>query len=146
MKINDTKLLGVKIIEPLIISDDRGEIVKPFIINEMQGMDCDFKQSYYAYSKRGLIRGMCYCKAAKLVYCSKGKVLDVIVDLSTKEYIVQELSEQNHLAMYIPAGYAHGYQCFEDSCFNYLQTEVWNPDDEKKVSPDSFGFIWPIKI
>lgn len=146
MKIIDTKLEGVKLIEPLILPDERGMIIKPFILTEMEGMDCDFKQNYYAYSTRGVKRGMCYCKAAKLVYCTKGKVLDVILDLKTNDYIVNELSEDNHLAIYIPAGYAHGYQCLEDSCFHYLQTRVWNPDEEKKVPMDSFGFTWPIKI
>ena len=139
LKLTNTKLKGVKIIEPLVIPDPRGFIVKSFIYTDLP---VEFKQAYHAYTSKGDRRGMCYCKADKLVYCTKGKVLDVVLNMETGEYLTQELSEDNHLAIFIPAGYAHGYQCLEDSCFNYLQTRVWNPDEEKKVGLDSFGFIW----
>lgn len=141
MTISTTKLDRVNIIQPLVIPDSRGVIVKPFVYTDLP---CEFKQAYYAYTRKGERRGMCYCKADKLVYCTKGKVLDVVLNIETTEYITQELSEDNHLAIFIPAGYAHGYQCLEDSCFNYLQTRVWNPDEEKKVGLDSFGFRWKI--
>jgi dTDP-4-dehydrorhamnose 3,5-epimerase len=126
----DTKLEGVKIIEPLVITDERGYIVKPFVYTDLP---CDFKQAYYAYSHKGVRRGMCYCQADKLVYCSKGKVLDVVLDLKTGKYLTQILSEENHLAIFIPAGYAHGYEALTESIFNYLQTRVWNPEEEKKA-------------
>lgn len=140
MKITETKLKGVLLIEPAIYADERGEIVKPFVNSELPA---EFKQVYYTHSTKGIIRGMCYCKADKLVYCTKGKVLDVILDIKTGDFISWELSAENHLALFIPAGYAHGYQCLEDSTFNYLQTKEWSPDDEKKVGIDSFGFEWP---
>lgn len=146
LKIVDTKLKGVKIIEPMIFSDIRGAVIKPFVLSELGEMDCDFKQSYYTLSKKNVLRGMHYQDgAAKLVYVSRGKVLDVVLDIKTREYISIELSENNHLALYIPAGFAHGYLCLEDSCFHYMQTKMWNPKEEGGIRWDSFGFDWGIE-
>lgn len=138
-EIIDTTLKNVKIIKPLELPDGRGMIVKPFISTDLS---MDIKQAYYAFTHKGVIRGMCYCKADKLVYCTKGKVLDIILNIETGEYVAQTLSEENHLAIFIPAGYAHGYQALEDSTFNYLQTRVWNPDEEKKVDPLKYNLPW----
>lgn len=132
----NTGLLGVKLVKPLVIPDGRGEIVKPFIYTDLP---VDFKQAYYARSHKGVIRGMCYCEADKLVYCTKGEVLDVVLDIQTGQYESFVLSADNHLAVFIPAGYAHGYQVIKTATFNYLQTRVWNPDEEKKVDPKDFN-------
>lgn len=156
MNIVETKLAGVRIIEPRDLKDDRGAFIKVFHKEtfEQNGMATDFKESYYSTSKKDVIRGMHFqtppADHAKLVYVTCGKILDVVLDIRQDsptfgEYITEELSAENHKVMYIPIGCAHGFLSLEnDSSVTYMQTTMHAPDNDGGIRADSFGLDWGV--
>ncbi len=157
MEIKETKIKGVFIIHLTPHKDSRGEFIKVFNkeIFSSYGIDFTPQESFYSISKKGAIRGMHFQippqDSAKIVYSPKGKILDVIVDLRKDSetygtYISTELSEDNHLAIYIPKGCAHGFQALEDDSHSvYLQEKVYSKEHDTGINPQSFGFEWPIQ-
>jgi len=136
--------------------DDRGDFVKTFHADIFQSnnLDADFKESYYSTSNAGVIRGMHFQLPphdhSKLVYCVAGSVLDVLLDLRNNsptygEHCTVDLSKQNHNAVYIPKGVAHGF-CVQEGAATlvYLTTTVYNSESDTGVLWSSFGFDWPI--
>jgi dTDP-4-dehydrorhamnose 3,5-epimerase len=127
MKFTETEFEGLWLIEPEMKSDERGSFGRTFCVSEFNEHDLwsDFPQwSTSSNLKRGTVRGMHFQKdpkpETKLIRCTRGKIFDVAVDLrpDSKTYLKwfsQELSESNRLAMYIPAGFAHGFQTLEDN-------------------------------
>jgi dTDP-4-dehydrorhamnose 3,5-epimerase len=87
---------------------------------------------------------------AKLVYCTHGEVLDVIVDLRTNSatyghHETFSLNDQNRDMLYIPRGMAHGFCAMTDGAtLVYLTTSVYNKDNDTGIRFDSFGFNWPV--
>lgn len=85
---------------------------------------------------------------SKIVYCPVGAILDVILDLrkgsaTFGEFHAQELSESNHLAYYIPEGFAHGFKALTEGAMTYyLVSSVYNKDADTGIRWDSFGFNW----
>ncbi|ENK0837469.1 dTDP-4-dehydrorhamnose 3,5-epimerase [Clostridium sporogenes] len=157
MEIEETKLNGVYIIKNPIFNDLRGTFTK--IYNEELfskfNLCTSFKESYYTVSKKDVIRGMHFQKPpydhAKLVYVSKGKIIDVILDLrknssTYKKFISVELSDNNRYSMYIPKGLAHGFKSLEDNTIVVYQVStVYNPTSDSGVRWDSFGMNWNIE-
>lgn len=137
--------------------DDRGVFVKPFHNNTFQQYGIDFKlrESYYSFSKKDVIRGMHFQLPphhhSKLVYCPQGAILDVIVDLRKDsatygQYYAQELSAANHLAYYIPEGFAHGFKALTDDAMTYyLVSSEYNKDADTGILYSSFGYEWSIE-
>jgi dTDP-4-dehydrorhamnose 3,5-epimerase len=90
----------------------------------------------------------------KLVRCLAGRVLDVIVDVRPNsptfgKWHAEELSAENMRALYIPAGFAHGFQCLEDTCeLFYLMSEFYQPDLARGLRCDEpqVGIAWPLSI
>lgn len=157
MKIAKTKLEGVYLIDPNIFEDDRGTFIKTFhkeVFLEL-GLECQFNESFYSESKKGVIRGMHFqnppCDPVKLVYVTSGKIIDVVLDIrkgskTYGEFVSAELSSENKKMFYIPKGFAHGYASLcEKSVVVYLQSEVYSPQHDAGIRYDSFKMKWGIK-
>ena len=154
MKFIKTELEGVYIIENKIFEDERGKFFKTFNKNIFleNGIDVEFRESYYSISKKDVIRGMHFQippkDHEKLVYVAKGKVLDVILDLrkNSKSFgktISIELTSENGRLIFIPKGLAHGFKSLEDDTMMVynVSTEYENECD-LGISWDSFNFEW----
>ena len=137
MEIITTPLNDCFIIKPTLFEDARGYFFESFNrqkFNQLTGRDIDFVQDNQAKSNYGILRGLHFQQGehaqAKLVSVIKGKVIDVAVDMRPEsstylQHIAIELSEQNHLQLFVPRGFAHGYTVLEDNtiffykCDNY---------------------------
>lgn len=152
----ETNIPGVYEIDFFHMKDDRGVFVKTFHKGslELEGLESDFAESFYSTNNYGVIRGMHFQLPpddhAKIVYCSSGKLLDVILDLrkdspSYGDFTTVELSSDNFKGVYLPKGTAHGFCTLEDNtCMVYLTSTVHSPKNDGGVLFDSFGFSWPI--
>ncbi len=156
MKIEKTKIEGVYTIEPDIFTDERGSFVKPFNkeVFAENGLVTNFEENFYSISKKNVMRGMHFQKhpkaMAKVVYVTKGAILDIILDIRKNsstygQYFSIEISAANHVAVYIPQGCAHGFLSLEDdSCTMYLQEVAHSPENEYGIHMDSFGVDWGV--
>lgn len=152
-----TKISGVYIIEPKLFEDNRGKFIKTYnreiFVNEK--LTFVLKENYYSVSRKNVIRGMHFQvppkEHAKLVYVTRGKILDVVLDIrkgssTYGEYITVELSDENCKAIYIPIGCAHGFLSLKnDSTVIYLQTSPYSKKHDKGIKYNSFGMQWKIK-
>lgn len=159
MKFIASTLQGVVLIQPEPTEDFRGIFGRTFCEHEFEGagIPTRFVQSGFSYNhQRGTLRGMHYQTnphpEGKLVRCTRGSIFDVALDLrkgsSTylKWYGV-ELSAQNHQAIWIPEGFAHGFQTLSDETEIYYQmTEFYDPTCARGVRFDdpAFGIQWPL--
>ena len=155
MKIIAEPLPGVKILQPTVFEDERGNFVKTFQEFQLEklGMKIHIREEFFSTSARNVLRGMHFQHPPhahqKLIYCMSGKVLDVILDLrkSSKTYgeaISLELSAENHHILFIPLGFAHGFLSLEDnSCLVYKTDAAYAPDFDMGIHWESFGFNWP---
>ena len=156
MKITDTKLAGVKIVEADTFPDNRGRFTKTFHKEtfEKNGLNTRFDESFYSLNKKGVIRGMHFqtppADHAKLVYVTAGAVTDVVVDLRKSsatygQYISVELSQANSMMLYIPRGCAHGFVSLaDDTCIVYMQETMRSAENEAGIRYDSFGMDWGV--
>lgn len=138
--------------------DNRGSFIKFFYQPSLEELGIDFstKECYVSNSKNGTIRGMHLQKnpndIQKIVTCTKGSVIDVLLDLRPKsptylKYISIELNEINRSALYIPTGIAHGFQSLEENTeMLYLTDGIQNKECEIGIKWDSFDFIWPNEL
>lgn len=143
LKINNTEIQGLYVINLDPIKDNRGFFVRSFCKKEFYEIkkDISFVQLNHSYSNhQGTIRGMHYqippFSEIKLIRCIKGSVLDVVVDLrkGSKTFLKwhsELLTESNMTMIYVPEGFAHGFQTLEDNCeMLYLHTEFYNKNYE----------------
>lgn len=140
---------------PYVYKDERGEFVKTLNSEEFQkyGLTFDFKEEYYSISQKNVLRGMHFQLPPyahnKLVYCIKGKVLDVVVDLRKKspnfgKAFSMELDEHKKNIIYIPKGFAHGFYALEEeSIMVYKTSTVYNKDYDSGILWNSIDFNWP---
>jgi len=146
MKITPTNLVDSFVISPNIFQDGRGffyEFYNRRSFTELTGLDINFIQDNISKSSKGVLRGLHFQKGnaaqSKLVSILKGSVLDIIVDLrkdspSFKKYFSIVLSAENHLQLFIPKGFAHGYLCLEDdTIFCYKIDNYYNKSSESGV-------------
>ncbi len=157
MQFKETNLLGCYTITNFVLKDKRGIFVSNFRKSEFEklGLDSDFKEFFHSYSNLGVIRGMHFeippADRAKYVFVTKGKILDVVIDLrknskSYLQYFCTELSEDNNRSIYIPSGLAHGFQSLSDlSIMNYHLTKEFSYEHYRGILWNSFGMQWPIK-
>lgn len=126
---------------PPVYSDERG------YFKEACNNFPDFKpvQANQSKSKKGVIRGLHYQKdTAKLVWVAHGSILDVALDPETGEHISAYLSADNHVQMYVPPNYAHGFQALEDdTVVCYLMDKSYNKETEGGYNPEFID--WPLK-
>jgi dTDP-4-dehydrorhamnose 3,5-epimerase len=154
----ETHLKGAFIVEPERIEDTRGFFARAWCKNEFDthGLNSRFVQCNISFNKnRGILRGMHYQatphEEIKLVRCTKGAIYDAIVDLrqgspTYLKWIGVELTEQNHKMLYVPEGFAHGYQTLSDNTEVFYQvSQFYSPESERGVRWDdpAFGIKWP---
>ena len=137
------------VIEPDVFGDSRGYFMESFSLRkfrELTGLDIDFVQDNESKSSYGVVRGLHFQRPphaqSKLVRVVQGRVLDVAVDLREdsptygKHYAI-ELSGDNHLQMFIPKGFAHGFAVLSDEAvFQYKCDEYYAPESEGAVAWD----------
>ena len=157
MKVIETALPGVLIIEPKVFGDARGFFIETFQTERYRkiGITQPFVQDNHSRSPHGVLRGLHYQKTrpqGKLVRVSRGAVYDVAVDVDPKSptfgrYVGVELSDDNHRQIWIPPGYAHGFCVLSALAdFEYKCTDLYFPEDEGGViwnDPD-VAIPWPI--
>jgi len=134
--------------------DKRGSFTKTFHDDTFQniGIDFNLKESYFSISHKNVIRGMHFQtpphEHEKIVFCPQGKIMDVIVDLRKSsptygQFVSLELSSENHKAVYIPKGCAHGFKSLEDNTITYyLLSSVHAPESDAGILYNSFGMDW----
>ncbi|XZF14483.1 dTDP-4-dehydrorhamnose 3,5-epimerase [Chitinophagaceae bacterium MMS25-I14] len=154
--ITETILPGAYLLELPAFTDDRGLFVKTFHDTTLKtaGIDFSLKESYFSVSKKDVIRGMHFQtpphQHAKIVFCPQGAILDVIVDLrkgspTYGQHFAQELSAENHLAFYIPEGFAHGFKALEDNSVTYyLVSSEYSQPHDTGIRYDSIGIDWNV--
>ena len=160
MKVTETQLPDVKIIDPQVFGDSRGAFHESFNqqrFDQLVQKDVRFVQDNHSVSTKGVIRGLHYqispYAQGKLVRVVSGAVFDVAVDLrpdsmSFGKWVGVELSGDNNRQLWIPEGYAHGFQVISDSAvFLYKTTNFYSPEHERCIRWDdpTLSIDWPIK-
>lgn len=157
MKVSRTELEGVLLIEPTIHSDCRGQFFESFKKEKFRefGIQGDFVQENQSLSQKNVLRGLHYRiepEQGKLVRVIQGEVFDVVVDIRKNSSTFGKwqgfnLSDSNHLQLYVPVGFAHGFCVLSDTAeFLYKVSEYYSADKEKGIiwnDPD-IGIDWPV--
>ncbi|MFC1799190.1 dTDP-4-dehydrorhamnose 3,5-epimerase [Thermodesulfobacteriota bacterium] len=161
MKTVETTLEGAYVIVPEPYRDSRGSFARIFCKTELKriGFKKDIQQINHSLNKEaGALRGMHFQKPPKaeikFVKCIKGSVCDVIVDIrqgsdTFLKWFSEILSAENQYMMYIPEGFAHGFQTLEPGCeLIYFHTERYEPEYEDGIRFDDphIGIKWPRDI
>ena len=161
MIFTETTLSGAFIIDLERREDDRGFFARAFCQNEFtdHGLKPLIAQANIAFNKRkGTLRGMHFqfppAAETKLVRCTRGAIVDIIVDLRPEsptylQHVAVELSADNHRALYVPERFAHGYQVLEDITeTSYQVGEFYTPEAEGGLRHDDprLGLTWPLPV
>lgn len=158
MHIISTDIPGVIILEPRVFGDSRGYFFESFSDREFREKVCDttFVQDNESKSCYGVIRGLHYQKApyaqAKLVRVTKGKVLDVVLDIrrgspTYGKHVAIELSEENHRMLFVPHGFAHGFAVLsQEAVFQYKCDNYYAPQYDAGIAwnDPALGIDWRI--
>jgi dTDP-4-dehydrorhamnose 3,5-epimerase len=155
---NETALEGSYILEVEKVEDERGFFARSWCKEELEshGLNADLAQCSLSFNyKMGTLRGMHFQipphGETKLVRCTKGSIFDVIVDLRVKtstymKWMGVELSADNRKMLYIPKGFAHGFQTLtDDSEVFYFISEAYHPEAVRGVhwNDPVFRITWP---
>lgn len=157
MKVIDTEIEGVKIIEPDVFGDPRGWFCETYNAERYRnaGIDAVFVQDNESFSAKGVVRGLHWQAAphtqAKLVRVIKGSVWDVAVDIRKDsktfgKHIAVVLSADNRRQLFIPRGFAHGFIVLEDNTlFCYKCDNLYCPTSERGIRFDdpALDIKWP---
>jgi len=153
------QLAGAYVIDLERIEDDRGFFARAWCQREFeqQGLEsrlvqCNLSQNHTTGTLRGMHYQVAPHKEAKLVRCVKGRIFDVIVDLrpgssTYLQWFGVELSADNHRMLYVPEGFAHGYQTLEaDTEVFYQVSEFYSPGSEQGLRWDdpAIAIDWPL--
>jgi len=154
----ETPLRGAYVLEPEKLPDERGFFARVWCADELgaHGLCSAWVQSSISFNdKAGTLRGMHYQAApyeeTKLVTCTAGAVLDVIVDLRADSptfcgWFAAELTARNNVTLYVPCGFAHGFLTLEGgSVLQYHISEYHHPESTRGVRWDdpAFAIQWP---
>lgn len=157
MRVVDTALPEVKLLEPKVFGDDRGFFLESYnrrLFAEL-GLPTDFVQDNHSRSQRHVLRGLHYQlrqPQGKLVRVVRGAVFDVAVDLrrgspNFGRWAGFELSEENKRMVWIPPGFGHGFLVLSESAdFLYKATDFYAPEHERCVlwNDPAIGIDWPL--
>lgn len=161
MIFTETELGGAFILDLEQREDDRGFFARSWDENEFRdhGLNPSIVQCNVSFNHHaGTLRGMHFQNAphaeAKLIRCTLGAILDVIIDLrpdspTFKRWIGVELTEENRRSLYVPEGFAHGYQTLADRTETFYQvSEFYAPGAEGGVRYDdpAFAIEWPREV
>ena len=157
MKVLETSLPGVLIIEPKVFDDERGFFMETYHEKRYRegGVDLSFVQDNFSHSVYGTLRGLHYQHPhgqAKLVQVLMGEVFDVAVDIrrgspTFGQWCGEYLSDKNRRQLLIPEGYAHGFCVLSDTAlFIYKCTDFYTPESERGIlwSDPALGIEWPV--
>ena len=157
----ETKLKGAFIIDIERREDSRGFFARVFCQREYQehGLKPVIAQANIAFNKRrGTLRGMHFqfppAAETKVVRCTRGAILDIIVDLRPEsatylEHVAVELTAASHRALYVPERFAHGYQVLaDDTETSYQVGEFYTPEVESGLlyNDPRLGLTWPLPV
>lgn len=144
-------------IRPAVFRDDRGSFVKPFQASAFAaaGLPVDYPERFYSQSRRGVVRGLHFqlppAAQHKLVYCTSGRVLDVVVDLrkgspTFGRAASYELHADRWNALFLPVGIAHGFAALEEpTTMAYAVGAEYDPERDTGIRWDSISFAWPFE-
>jgi dTDP-4-dehydrorhamnose 3,5-epimerase len=157
MIVEKTSLEGLLLIKPNVHEDKRGYFYENYRdeLFEANGLPTNFRQDNQTKSVKGTLRGLHHqlkYPQGKLVRVSLGMVYDVAVDIrktspTFSQYFGVNLTDKDHMQMYIPAGFAHGFCVLSDQAiFQYKCTEIYHPEDEFGIRWDDpqININWPI--
>lgn len=159
MKFLTTRLAGLFQIELELRTDERGFLARTYCDNEFaeQGLNTHWPQCNLSQTKdKGMLRGMHFqaepFPETKLIRCASGAIFDVLVDvrptsLTFGRWQGFELTGSNHTMLYVPGGFAHGYQTLVDNCEVFYQmSEFYQPDLARGIHYDDpdVGVVWPL--
>ena len=159
MRFGETKLKGALIIDPEHLEDERGFFARTWCQREFveHGLNSSLRQCSISFNKKkGTLRGMHHqvCPAAecKLVRCTSGAIHDVMIDLRRNsstflQYLAVVLTEKNHTMLYVPEGFAHGFQTLvENTEVFYQMSEFYSPAHARgaRWNDPVFGIEWPL--
>jgi dTDP-4-dehydrorhamnose 3,5-epimerase len=161
MIFTETKLKGAYVIDLERREDARGFFARAFCQHEFEahGLKAVIAQANVAHNRqKGTVRGMHFqippAAETKLVRCTRGAILDIIVDLRPEsptylQHVAVELNEDNQRALYVPERFAHGYQALGDKTdTSYQVGEFYSPPHERALRYDDprLGLSWPLPM
>jgi len=160
MRVLDTAIADVKIIEPAVYGDERGFFFESFNerrFTELVGVSDRFVQDNHSKSVRGVLRGLHYQvqqSQGKLVRVVAGEVFDVVVDLRRSSptfghHVAFTLSASEKRMLWVPAGFAHGFLVTSESAeFLYKTTDYYAPQFERSLlwNDPALGIAWPVAL
>ena len=159
MKKTETPLIDCFVLEPKVIGDSRGWFMESYSKKKLEelNLNYDFIQDNHSFSEsKGILRGI-HCQVApyaqsKLVRCTRGKILDVAIDLresspTYKQWFSVELSPENAKQLMIPQGFGHGFVTLTDNCeVQYKTDNFYNYESDRSIKFDDeeIGVDWGI--
>ncbi len=161
MLFTETKLTGAFIIEPERARDERGFFARIYSADEFRlyGLKTDYVQWSVSFNhQRGTLRGLHYQASphqeAKIVRCTMGSVFDVIIDMRSSSPTFMtwrgtELTAQNRKMVYVPEGFAHGFQTLEDNTeVSYQISEFYHPESSRGIrwNDPALDIHWPLEV
>jgi dTDP-4-dehydrorhamnose 3,5-epimerase len=161
MIFHETHLPGVFIIEPELFTDNRGFFACAWTAKEFEqhGLNPALSQCNISFNgRRGTVRGMHFQRKpheeTKLIRCTRGAIYDVAIDLrpdspTRHQWLGASLTSDNHRMLYIPEGFAHGYQTLTDDTELFYQlSEYYHPESADGVRWDdpAFRIDWPLPV
>ncbi|MFN8699479.1 MAG: dTDP-4-dehydrorhamnose 3,5-epimerase [Flavobacteriales bacterium] len=159
MKIERTPFEGLLIIQPDVFGDDRGWFFESFSEAKFRietGLNITFVQDNESMSQKGVVRGLHFQVSpkaqAKLIRVSRGRVMDVVVDLRRTQptygkHFAIELSAEKHNQLFVPEGFAHGFAVLEDdTLFTYKCSNYYSKDHERALrwNDPALGIEWGV--
>ena len=158
LKIQETSLPGVVILEPVVWSDERGSFMETYRDDVFRkfGITQQFLQDNHSTSRKGVLRGLHYQEPrsqGKLIRCIRGSLFDVAVDIRVgsptfAKWFGLELSAENRLMLWIPPGFAHGFVALTDGVeMAYKCTDLYVHENDRSIfyADPSIGISWPVE-
>jgi len=161
MEFHSTKLRDIYLVQLELARDNRGFFARTFCTEEFvaYGLETNYPQHSISFSaRRGTLRGLHYQRdphaEAKLVRCTQGAILDVVIDIrldspTYRRWQEFELSSVNGHQLYIPKGFAHGFQTLSNNAeVNYLISTAYKPESAHGIryNDPAFGISWPLPV
>ncbi len=157
MRLIDTAISEVKLVEPVVHGDHRGFFMESYHRRRLAelGIGHEFVQDNHSRSRAGVLRGLHYQLGrpqAKLVRATRGRVFDVVVDLrrgspTFGRWVAAELTEDNHRMLYSPEGFGHGFLVLSEIAeFQYKCSDYYAPEEERGIRWDdpTIAIDWPL--
>lgn len=154
--ITETEIPGVFIIDSPTFEDERGFFRETFRLPELEerlGFKFNLAQDNHSRTSKGYLRGIHCAPWNKLVYCIRGEVQDIVVDLRKNsltfgKHISINMGEKNRVRVFVPAGCGHGFLTLsEETDFHYLTDQLWEPGKEIGIlwSDPDLNISWQIR-